>query len=100
MRISAWFCAPATPSPGPSPIANQTHRATKPWGRGAPSSDKTCKLWAVDTGECLQTLEGHTDEIFSCAFNYEGVPPPSLWDSIPWCSAGTLSSGDCCRDWS
>ena len=25
-----------------------------------------------DTGECLQTLEGHTDEIFSCAFNYEG----------------------------
>ena len=20
----------------------------------------------------LQTLEGHTDEIFSCAFNYEG----------------------------
>ena len=21
---------------------------------------------------CVQTLEGHTDEIFSCAFNYEG----------------------------
>jgi dynein assembly factor with WDR repeat domains 1 len=36
------------------------------------SSDKTCKLWDVDTGACVQTLEGHTDEIFSCAFNYEG----------------------------
>eukprot|EP00955_Chlamydomonas_euryale_P019989 213098-Chlamydomonas_euryale.AAC.5 len=36
------------------------------------SSDKTCRLWDVDSGECLQILEGHTDEIFSCAFNYEG----------------------------
>jgi dynein assembly factor with WDR repeat domains 1 len=36
------------------------------------SSDKMCKLWAADTGSCAQTLEGHTDEIFSCAFNYEG----------------------------
>ena len=23
-------------------------------------------------GRCSQVLEGHTDEIFSCAFNYEG----------------------------
>ena len=23
-------------------------------------------------GDCLQILEGHTDEIFSAAFNYEG----------------------------
>ena len=30
------------------------------------------RLWDTDSGECLQTLEGHTDEIFSCAFNYEG----------------------------
>ncbi len=36
------------------------------------SSDKTSKIWSVETGECLQTLEGHIDEIFSCAFNYEG----------------------------
>ena len=35
------------------------------------SSDKTCRIWSTD-GECLQTLEGHIDEIFSCAFNYEG----------------------------
>lgn len=25
-----------------------------------------------DLGEYQQTLDGHTDEIFSCAFNYEG----------------------------
>jgi dynein assembly factor with WDR repeat domains 1 len=26
----------------------------------------------VDTGNETQVLEGHEDEIFSCAFNYEG----------------------------
>ena len=31
------------------------------------SSDRTCRLWSVETGECLQVLEGHSDEIFSCA---------------------------------
>ena len=36
------------------------------------SSDKTARLWDVETGVCTQILEGHTDEIFSCAFNYEG----------------------------
>ena len=36
------------------------------------SSDKTARLWDPDTGMCKQILEGHTDEIFSCAFNYEG----------------------------
>ena len=36
------------------------------------SSDKTVKLWDVDTGNCTQTLEGHKEEIFSCAFNYYG----------------------------
>ncbi len=30
------------------------------------------RLWDCESGECLQVLEGHTDEIFSCAFNYEG----------------------------
>ena len=36
------------------------------------SSDATCKLWDARHGTCVQTLEGHTDEIFSCAFNYQG----------------------------
>lgn len=30
------------------------------------------RLWDTEGGECLQTFEGHTDEIFSCAFNYDG----------------------------
>ena len=29
-------------------------------------------MWSVDTGNEIQVLEGHEDEIFSCAFNYEG----------------------------
>jgi dynein assembly factor with WDR repeat domains 1 len=37
------------------------------------SADKTARLWDPETGECKQILEGHTDEIFSCAFNYEGA---------------------------
>ena len=36
------------------------------------SADRTLKLWDPLTGACKQTLEGHTDEIFTCAFNYEG----------------------------
>lgn len=36
------------------------------------SADKTARLWDPETGDCKQVLEGHTDEIFSCAFNYEG----------------------------
>ena len=36
------------------------------------SSDGTCKIWNVDDGKCVQTLEGHHDEIFSCSYNYEG----------------------------
>ena len=46
------------------------------------SEDTTCRLWDVEEGTELQTLKGknwffiyiigHNDEIFSCAFNYEG----------------------------
>jgi len=32
----------------------------------------TARLWNSDNGEELQILQGHTDEIFSCQFNYEG----------------------------
>ena len=54
-------------------------------------ADKTARIWNAETGEELQVLEGcyksrlsilywrfvirfigHSDEIFSCAFNYEG----------------------------
>jgi len=36
------------------------------------SIDKTARLWEPETGQCKQVLEGHTDEIFCCAFNYDG----------------------------
>lgn len=36
------------------------------------SSDTTVRLWDVETGNCTQVLEGHKEEIFSCAFNYDG----------------------------
>lgn len=36
------------------------------------SNDQTCRLWDAESGDCLQVLTGHTDEVFSCAFNYEG----------------------------
>lgn len=51
------------------------------------SNDQTCRLWDAETGECLQVLAGHTDEVFSCAFNYEG-------DSII-----TGSKDNSCRIW-
>ena len=33
------------------------------------SEDKTCKVWDANTGGCLQTLEGHSDEVTSVAFS-------------------------------
>ena len=40
------------------------------------SMDKSCRVWSTETGNEIQCLgangDGHQDEIFSCAFNYEG----------------------------
>lgn len=36
------------------------------------SADKTARIWDPNTGQNMQVLEGHTDEIFSCSYNYEG----------------------------
>uniref|UniRef100_A0A8C7UQ65 WD repeat-containing protein 69 n=1 Tax=Oncorhynchus mykiss TaxID=8022 RepID=A0A8C7UQ65_ONCMY len=36
------------------------------------SADTMARLWDVQSGVYLQVMEGHTDEIFSSAFNYEG----------------------------
>ena len=52
------------------------------------SSDSTCRLWDVETGECKQTLDGHKEDIFSCAFNYDG-------DTII-----TASKDNTCKIWS
>jgi WD40 repeat protein len=32
------------------------------------SKDKTIKVWDIETGICLKTLEGHNDQILSIDF--------------------------------
>ena len=36
------------------------------------SEDKTLQLWDTETGEMLQTLEGHKDEVWAVAFSPDG----------------------------
>ena len=36
------------------------------------SKDKTIKLWNLKTGELLNTLTGHQDEIYSIKFSPDG----------------------------
>ena len=58
------------------------------------SGDKTVKLWDVTSGECLQTLEGHSDCVTSVSFSPDGTKVASgsddktvkLWD---------VTSGEC-----
>ena len=62
--------------------------------------DNTAKLWAVDTGEELASLLGHTAEIVSLCFNNEGdkiitgatrAPKPPLLPTL-FCPRARLSS--------
>ena len=58
------------------------------------SNDKTVKLWDVTSGECLQTLEGHSSRVKSVSFSPDGTKVASgsydktvkLWD---------VTSGEC-----
>ncbi len=34
------------------------------------SGDKTTRVWDVQEGTCVKTLEGHSDEVFAALFNY------------------------------
>merc|ERR1711998_184144 len=36
------------------------------------SIDRTCKIWNVTNGQCINTLRGHNDEILDVAFNTNG----------------------------
>ncbi|KAE8749870.1 hypothetical protein FOCC_FOCC003339 [Frankliniella occidentalis] len=36
------------------------------------SQDRTARLWTVETGTCVQVLEGHRDDLFFCSFSYNG----------------------------
>ena len=37
------------------------------------SDDNTVKLWDVTSGECLQTLEGHSSYVMSVSFSPDGT---------------------------
>lgn len=68
------------------------------------SYDQTIKLWDTQTGECLQTLTGHTQAVLSISFGFSAHPTPGdrelllasssidqtvkLWD---------VSTGECLR---
>lgn len=36
------------------------------------SQDNTARLWEVRSGNCVQILDGHNDEVFSSIFSYCG----------------------------
>ncbi|HBW58459.1 MAG TPA: hypothetical protein DEF27_11915 [Oscillatoriales bacterium UBA8482] len=36
------------------------------------SDDQTIKIWDIQTGECLQTLQGHRNKVRSIAFSPDG----------------------------
>ena len=37
------------------------------------SDDKTVRVWDVATGECVQTLQGHTRAVWSAGFSPDGT---------------------------
>eukprot|EP01051_Picozoa_sp_SAG22_P021859 SAG22_NODE_4998_length_1111_cov_2.028656_3_plen_103_part_01 len=45
------------------------------------SSDETVRVWSAVTGECEQTLEGHSDWVMSAQFSPDGQKIVSAsWD--------------------
>ena len=60
------------------------------------SSDKTLRVWDLESGQCLKTLEGHTDDVRSVSITPDGKRAVSgssdktlrVWD---------LESGQCLR---
>ncbi|KAF2192900.1 YVTN repeat-like/Quino protein amine dehydrogenase [Zopfia rhizophila CBS 207.26] len=79
-------------------IAIQSSRwpspTTRPGSRASASGDNTVKVWDASSGECLQTLEGHSYLVCSVAFSHDstwlasasGDNTVKIWDA---------SSGEC-----
>ncbi len=62
-------------------------------------ADQTARVWDVASGRCLQVLQGHTDEIFSCAFNYTGdtiITGTVLTTSVCQLGAGSKTTHVAC----
>ena len=35
-------------------------------------SDKTVRVWNIETGECVKTFEGHNGDVYSVCFSSDG----------------------------
>ncbi len=57
------------------------------------SDDRTLRLWDVETGQSLRTLEGHTHYVFSCCFS-EGGNLLVRCVCRPWAELGGGVEGD------
>ncbi|HEY9607708.1 MAG TPA: NB-ARC domain-containing protein [Allocoleopsis sp.] len=60
------------------------------------SYDRTVRLWDINTGECLKTLEGHADWVWSVAFSPDGKTLASS-SSDRTVKLWSVSSGKCLR---
>jgi len=58
------------------------------------SADSMVKIWNASNGTCLQTLEGHSQEVYSVAFSHNSARLASAsWDGTV--KIWDASSGTC-----
>ena len=74
-----------------------TRLPSAPMERSLPAAaeDQTVRLWEVDSGECLKTLQGHTSSVWSVAFSPDGsiVASGGYDQTMLW----EVSSGKCLK---
>eukprot|EP00931_Biecheleriopsis_adriatica_P005791 TRINITY_DN10727_c0_g1_i5.p1 TRINITY_DN10727_c0_g1~~TRINITY_DN10727_c0_g1_i5.p1 ORF type:complete len:205 (-),score=39.77 TRINITY_DN10727_c0_g1_i5:183-797(-) len=58
------------------------------------SRDYTAKLWSASSGECLHTLQGHTDDVMSAVFSPDGQKVLTA-SSDGTAKLWSASSGEC-----